>query len=274
MTGPGTSGDDRGECRSPLYDDLAAVYDRWLSGDETAAPCLEFYRGEMSGERGPILELGCGTGRVTSMLAASGADVVGLDMSLLMLHRAETLLAVGVPAGRSGVIRAEFGELPFRSSAFSAIILPMRTIGHLLDPAARRATFAEVHRVLRPGGRFVLDHYNLDEPWARDHDGVPQLMYSGPGDADRRSALLIWDRYDYDFPASTLHCTVQVERVGPSSAVSQAKRVEFDFRWFSADEIAGLASGAGLTVESCWGDFRRGPFKEGSAEMIFVLRKY
>lgn len=260
------------DCWSPLYDGLAAVYDRWLTGDETAAPCLEFYRAEMSEDLGPVLELGCGTGRVMSVLAGSGLDVAGLDMSLPMLHRAKSVLADDTTAGKSGVVCAEFGKLSFRPSSFSAVILPMRTIGHILDPMAQRAMFAEAHRVLRPGGRFVLDHYNLDEPWARDHDGVPQLMYSGPGDTDRRSALLIWDRYDYDFPASTLHCTVRIERIGPSPA-DRTKRVEFDFRWFSVREIADLASGAGLDVEACWGDFDRSPFKEDSPEMIFVLRK-
>jgi SAM-dependent methyltransferase len=206
------------------------------------------------------------------MLASSGVDIVGIDVSLLMLRRA----ACGWPnrsETRPRIACGEFGRLPFRSSSFSTVIMPMRTLGHILDLQGRRAVFAEVYRVLQLDGRFVLDHYNLDEAWAKEHNGVPQLMHAGPADDDRSSALLIWDRYDYDFEARTLHCTVRIEEVGPSPMRISASSVEFDFRWFSASEIADLASWANLAVESCWGDFQRGPFTEKAEDMIFVLRK-
>jgi len=130
----------------PLYDRLAGVYDRWLSGDEAAAACQDFYRGQLAGERSSVLELGCGTGRICRALAGDGVPITGLDLSMSMLR-------AGATAG-ARLVRGDFTRLPFADAAFAAVLLPMRTVGHLTADDQVAAAFAEVTRVLRPGGRF------------------------------------------------------------------------------------------------------------------------
>jgi SAM-dependent methyltransferase len=253
----------------PLYDRLAGIYDRWLTGDESATPCLEFYVDELAGAPGPVLELGVGTGRISRALAAAGTAVLGLDVSSEMLDVARVALA----EQRAALVCGRFEALPLAADSFDTVILPMRTVGHLVDPAVRTAAFAEAGRVLRAGGRFVLDHYQLDERWARAQDRKPRLMYAGPAHGLQDRALLIWDRYDYDFEARLLRCTVQMDEVGPTAAERSTMDVEFSFRWFGPEEIEKHASDAGLSIESCWGDFDRTPLRPDSDQMIFVLRK-
>jgi len=256
-----------------VYDRLAAVYDRWLSGDETAAACLEFYRGVLPAEDRDVLELGCGTGRIAAALAEDGRRrVVGLDGSMAMLELARSRLAAADLAGEARLVAGQLDLLPFEAETFDAVLLPMRTIGHVLEVDERLACFREVARVLRPGGRFVLDHYQLDRGWAERHDGVPRLMYAGPGDAPA-SALNIWDRYDYDFPCRRLRCTVRLQVASPVSAVVSVDVVTFDFAWFEVQDVVALGAAAGLTLESCWGSFDREPFDAGADEMVFVFRK-
>lgn len=250
------------------HDHLVDVYDRWLAGDESADLCLDFYLQRLSDTRGLVLELGVGTGRITNGLADRGVRVIGLDHALPMLRQTRGSRSPGFP----GLVQGRFQHLPFRQ-AFSTVICPMRTIGHLLTQAERRMTFLEVSRVLEPGGCFIFDHYNIDMDWARAHNGRPRIMHAGPDTAREDAAILIWDRYDYDFPGKQLHCTVTIEQVGIGGELHSSRCVEFEFRWFSYEEIHDLAIDTGFAVEDCYGDFAGSQFTKRSEDMVWVLRK-
>jgi len=131
----------------------AARYDR------VSDPQLEWGRrviarlAPRAGER--VLDLGCGTGRVTAEIAAlvPGGLVVGLDRSETMLRVAARTVpaSTGVAAaGRQPLVRADAAALPFAGgfdAVFSAATL------HWI--AEHDAVFESVLRALRPGGRFV-----------------------------------------------------------------------------------------------------------------------
>lgn len=252
----------------PVYDSLADVYNRWLSGDESADQCLNFYLQRLRGTRGNVLELGVGTGRIFSSLAQRGVRMIGLDHSLAMLHQASGIQATG----SRGMVQGRFQDLPFRQ-AFSVVICPMRTVGHLLTPEDQQAAFAEVFRVLKPGGYFIFDHYNIDMDWAMAHDGRPRIMYAGSDPVSEESAVLIWDRYDYDYPNSRLYCTVTIEEIGIGCNLRSSRRVEFEFRWFSYAEVRDLAIDAGFAMEACYGDFMGSEFTLEAKDMVWILRK-
>jgi SAM-dependent methyltransferase len=261
--------DQRRDADPPLYDSLADVYDRWLSGDDAAEPCLRHYRRHLADVTGPVLELGVGTGRISAALDDLGIDVFGLDVSGAMIRRA----LAAWPAGGRRMVQGRFEQLPFAARTFESVVLPMRTVGHLTTGKAQAAAFGEVARVIRPGGRFHLDHYQIDREWAQRHDGKPRLMYAGPADANLSAALLIWDRYDYDFSARMLHCTVRIDVRDVDVAVARSSRIEFDFRWFDAEELIGLATGAGFAVADCWGDFVGAPLTADSEHIVLALQR-
>ena len=250
------------------HDHLVDVYDRWLAGDESAEMCRDFYLQRLGNTDGLVLELGVGTGRITNGLTSRGVRVIGLDHALPMLRQTRGDRSAGVP----GLVQGRFQQLPFRQ-AFSAVICPMRTIGHLLTPADRKTTFLEVARVLRPGGIFIFDHYNIDMDWAMAHDGTPRIMHAGPDTVREDAAVLIWDRYDYDFPGKQLHCTVTIEQVGVGRELLSSRCVEFEFRWFTYEEIRDLAMSTGFVVEECYGDFAGSQFTKEAEDMVWVLRK-
>ncbi|MFF7245934.1 class I SAM-dependent methyltransferase [Embleya sp. NPDC008237] len=99
-----------------------------------------------------VLDMGCGTGRFTVPLAEHGAHVSGLDISRSMLDVAERKLAArGLHADlREG----DMASIPFPDDSFDTVT-SMLALMHI--PIADRPTvFAEVRRVLRPGGRMLL----------------------------------------------------------------------------------------------------------------------
>lgn len=98
---------------------------------------------------GPVLELGCGNGKLLAPLEREGVDSVGLDISFHALRR----LGRGVLADAAG--------LPFQDACFSAV-LDVHCTTHLLADGRMRAA-REATRVLRPGGHLVVERLTPDD---------------------------------------------------------------------------------------------------------------
>jgi SAM-dependent methyltransferase len=100
-----------------------------------------------------VLDLACGPGRHTAALARRGARVVGLDLSRALLDAARD-------AGADRLVRADMRRLPFRAGAFDVVLNLFTSFGYFADDREHQGVLGEVARVLRHGGRFVLDFLN------------------------------------------------------------------------------------------------------------------
>jgi len=100
---------------------------------------------ELPGRR--VLEIGCGAAQCARWLAAQGAEVVGVDLSLAMLRRADRR------EPRPGLVQADARRLPFADGSFEIACSAYGAVPFVADPAT---VMAEVARVLRPGGRWVF----------------------------------------------------------------------------------------------------------------------
>jgi SAM-dependent methyltransferase len=114
---------------------------------------LPLWRGLATEAAGPVLELGCGTGRVALDLAGAGFEVMGVDLDPSLLdavrHRAdERRLAIELE--RADVRRLELGR------RFALILAPMQLIHLLRGPAGRAALFSRIPAHLAPQGRLAV----------------------------------------------------------------------------------------------------------------------
>lgn len=101
---------------------------------------------------GPLLDLGCGTGRMLRPLTTAGFDPIGLDLSAGMLAQARR----SHPTAR--LVRADAAQgLPLADRSLTTIISLHATISHVVEGAARRRIAEEALRVLKPGGVMVLE---------------------------------------------------------------------------------------------------------------------
>jgi SAM-dependent methyltransferase len=98
-----------------------------------------------------VLDLGCGEGKETLVLAQHGCGVVAVDLSPMQLNRARERVEQALPAAKVWYVQANAEELPFRAGAFRAI--HAKAVLHHLDMDSGAA---EIGRLLQPGGRAAL----------------------------------------------------------------------------------------------------------------------
>ena len=105
----------------------------------------------------PVLELGCGTGRVLGALVRAGQRVVGVDRSWPMLARARARLeAVEGAAGRWRLVAADLCALAL-DERFPLVLAPLDLLGYFLTRDAQLAVLGAARAHLRPHGRLVID---------------------------------------------------------------------------------------------------------------------
>ncbi len=142
---------------SDPYARIAAFYD--LEHDSYEAD-LQFYRDLANGSGPTIIEVGCGSGRVTIPLARMGREVTGIDSSAEMLARCRQKLGQEPRAlqQRVHVVQADARHLRAAVSGHFALgIISLNTFAHFVTPADRLAVLTELRACLVPGGRLALD---------------------------------------------------------------------------------------------------------------------
>ncbi len=131
------------------YDLYAGHYDRTLAHlDSFERYDLFEMLGDVKGKK--VLDLGCGTGRMTMNLVKFGAAVTGVDVSEEMLNLARKKCRA------AEFVLANSENLPFEEGSFDVVVASFLIV-HL---KGLEKTFDEVYRVLKPGGVFIVTNVN------------------------------------------------------------------------------------------------------------------
>ena len=151
------------------YAAIAALYDLEHAGyDED----LDLYLNLALAVGDPILELGCGSGRLLVPLAEAGHHVTGLDLSAPMLDRARAAVAVAGVQSRVTLHQASMAEADEAPGGpFGLVLVALNGLLHLPTLAAQRETLAAARRALDPRGQLVIDvlHPTPDTLRGLDH---------------------------------------------------------------------------------------------------------
>ena len=123
------------------WDDYARFYD-WENARTMGRRDVRFWQRLGARAAGPVLELGCGTGRVSIPMAKAGSVVVGLDRSASMLARARKRARRSALAGSLRFVRGDVRALPFPAAGFRLVAAPYGILQSLLDDETLDAALA------------------------------------------------------------------------------------------------------------------------------------
>ena len=244
----------------PLYRD-GRHYDRLNAEFVEDIP---FYLSLVQRYGQPVLELACGTGRITIPIAEAGYQVTGLDLSTGMLSFAREKAAA--KSVQVEWIQADCREFDL-DRQFAFVFFPFNSIAHLHDLLSLEACFAKVREHLMPEGRFVIDMFNpkieylIRDPSTRR----PVQEYDDP---DGNGTVVLTENNVYDRASQLNHIKWYFSIGGRDVAVE-----ELNMRIFYPQELDALLKYNGLPVEAKYGEYDGSPFGSHSAKQLVVCRK-
>jgi len=229
------------------YDAIARLYDPW---SRSVVEDVEFYVEEALASGGPVVELACGTGRISVPVAEAGIPVIGVDASPGMLRVARERAAA---AGVEGFLDLRLGDLrePPVTERVPLVLIPFRSLLHMTTEAERERALAAAHDLLEPGGKLIFDVF---APGAEDIEATHgRWLEREPG---------IFERADWDEDLRTL--TLSVRRGEEASTMLLA--------WLSPPEWRRLIERAGFGIEAQYGWFDRRPYTD-EEDVVFIARR-
>jgi SAM-dependent methyltransferase len=255
-----TEGHDGWDAYAPFYD--------WENARTLGRRDVPFWRTLSVQAAGPVLELGCGTGRISIPLARAGVSLVGVDRSEAMLARARQRVRRSRVTARPQLLRADIRALPFRRECFPLVIAPYGVLQSLLRERDLAATLESVAAVLRPGGTFGLELVADLPAWDEYRKRISLSGWRG-GRGGAHVTLVETVRQDRG-RRLTIFDQQFIERRG-----RQRRTHEFSltFRTLSVPQMTRRLEKAGFQVSALLGDYRGGPWDPRADVWMILARR-
>ena len=235
---------------------------------------VEFFVDEARAARGPVLEVGCGTGRVLIPTARAGMTITGLDISPAMLEQCRIKLQAESAEVRARVELTQADMTAFDlGKQFALATLPFRPFQHLLTVDQQLACLTTIHRHLVDGGKVILDLFNpsldylVNRPIGVELPEGPPFTLPDGRHVVRSFRIAAEDRFAQ---VNDIELIYDVSSNGESKREVHAFRMRYLFRY----EAEHLLARAGFAVEHLYAGYDRSAY--GSTypgELIFVARK-
>jgi SAM-dependent methyltransferase len=219
----------------------------------------------------PILELGCGTGRVLAPLLDVGHTITGVDISPVLLEVAREKTRNTQHATRCTLHQADLRTFDLPDKTFAFAFCTSNTLMHLTTQADQLAVLRNAHRHLRPGGLLLIDLFNPDVARLHTVNGIMEL--ADQWDEPATGAQVIkWSVRTVDWAEQLQETLFIYEEILPDGATRRTA-CPFIIRFLWRGEAELLLQSAGFTVAEVWGDFDGAPYHTGSDHLILLARK-
>jgi SAM-dependent methyltransferase len=233
---------------------------------------IAMYAGFIAATGGPVLELGCGSGRVLVPLAEEGYTITGIDRSAVMLSRCQAAAEAAGVTDDVTLVRGDMTDFDLGARRFRFAFVALGSFQHLATLGARRTALARLRMHVLPGATLVLD---------LAHGDLRRVV----GAAETGQVLHITTRRDPQTDAfithtlaaqmgaepATLALTHWYDR-HPQGGVVERVCIETEQAVMTRAEVELLLSATGWRLRHLYGDHALGEWDEASPRLIAVAQ--
>ncbi|WP_139492263.1 class I SAM-dependent methyltransferase [Brevibacillus dissolubilis] len=242
--------------------DYYDITNRGVAGD------VPFYVELAKEAGGEVLDLACGTGRVTFPIAQAGVKVTGIDLSTDMLARAQQKAEeLGLGEDQLTLLQGDMRNFNL-GKKFALITIPFRSFLHLLHIQEQMKALRCVREHLAPGGKFVMNVFVPSITHLYEESEKMSLRGMYPLDSGEQVAM--WDYTRYDHFQQLSEVTRTYERISPDGNVIEKLIGRFTLRYIFPAELHHLLRLNGFKIVHRYGSFEKAPFDMKSTELIIV----
>jgi SAM-dependent methyltransferase len=252
-----------------VYDGLAELYD-WEHRDfQDDIPLYLSFAGTVSG---PVLDAGCGTGRVLVPLAKAGHSVTGVDLSSDMLAGASAYAEREGVANNVSLIRADLRTMEL-TQRFGMALVSLGSFHHLLTAQDQRSALGRLAACLVPRGLLILDLVNPTPEWLSAGDSALVHQFSGPfPDPDGPDWLTKLVARTLFFESQREESLLVYDRTRPDGAVLR-RSLLMETRLLFRFEAEHLLGSEGFALRGLYGNYDLGDYMASSSRMILVTER-
>lgn len=249
--------------------DYARFYDWTYEGITEDIP---FYLAAAREHGSPVLELACGTGRITIPLAREGLEVIGLDISAEMLRIAKEKLSKERPEVRARVrlIEADMSDFALEETVSLAFI-PAASLLHVHADEHRSSCLSCISRHLGPNGALIVDLIPAERMANQTVGETREIERSVPPSTGLLTREL---NKKLSIDGEAQRVTVEHTYVEHLPHESERRYVFVEhYTWVTEEQMRGLLAEAGFASVEVFGGYEREPFTDASERMVFVATK-
>jgi len=252
----------------------ADIYDLMHPG--SVAGDIKWYCQKAASSRGPVLELGAGTGRVTVPIADAGVRVTALDRDAGMLARLRDKVEALPDEVRARVSIHQGDMRSFTlGEAFALVIIPFRAFLHNVTLDDQLATLKCAHSHLRPEGELSLNVFHPSLEYMSAHAGsqAGAWRWSGTNELPEGGFVLFSDASRYDTVRQRVHSLIRAEKFSAAGDLVDTQIMRLELAYLYPADIRQLLDQSGFDLVRISGDFTGRPFERDGDELVIEARK-
>ena len=244
----------------PSFYDFPEMYDLLF---DTLDFDLPYWIEKAQAAGGPVLEVGCGSGRILLPIAKGGVDIEGLDANRAMIRRLKAkAAAAGLP------VRAKTADMRDFSMGrrYALIFCAFNGFAHCETVVDQVACLRTCLRHLEPGGAMAVHMTYPGPAYWLEPEGKPVLELAAPLPGGGK--LELWDDRHKDPVAQKQASTMEIREFDAAGGKVEARKFRTVQRWVYRFELELLFAAAGFVRSEFYGGFEGGPLRSPEDQMV------
>jgi SAM-dependent methyltransferase len=245
------------------YADIADLYDLEHA---SFADDVDFYRGFVTAVGDPVLELGCGSGRLLLALSGSGFRITGIDRSQAMLDLAARAVRRRGLETSIALHRAEMAEADLvPGGPFGVVFVALNGLMHLSEARDQRRVLQSARNALDPRGLLLVDVLNPTPEALRSFDH--SLVHEGTWALEDGTRVDKFATRRVSPASQTIQTDLWYDLTAPDGRLRRVA-TSFPMRYVHAAELELMLELAGFREWQLYGSYELDPFGDQSERLL------